>query len=83
MTRRRVVITGLGMVSPLGLDLRTTWPAILAGQSGAGPVTRFDASRHTTRIACEIKGFDPLAYFEKPAARRMDPYCQYQIVSAE
>ncbi len=83
MTRRRVVITGLGAVSPLGLDLPSTWNAVLNGQSGADQVRGFDASRHSTTIACEIKDFDPKAYFEKTHARRMDPYCQYQIVSAD
>ena len=83
MSRRRVVITGLGVVSPIGLDLDTTWAALLDGQSGAGAITRFDASKHSTRISCEIKGFDPLAYFEKIEARRMDPYAQYQIVACD
>ena len=64
MTRRRVVITGIGMVSPVGLNLESTWAALLAGESGAGPVTTFDASRHTTQIACEVKGFDPLDFLE-------------------
>jgi 3-oxoacyl-[acyl-carrier-protein] synthase II len=83
MTRRRVVITGMGVVSPIGLDLPTTWNALLDGRSGAAPVRRFDASQHSTTFSCEVKDFDPAAYFEKTAARRMDPYCQYQIVSAD
>ena len=72
MTRRRVVITGLGVVSPLGLDLPTTWNAILDGQSGADQVRGFDASQHSTTFACEVKGFDPKAYFDTTTARRME-----------
>jgi 3-oxoacyl-[acyl-carrier-protein] synthase II len=83
MTRRRVVITGMGAVSPIGLDLPSTWAALLRGDSGAAPITHFDASQHSTRFSCAVKDFDPLAYFDKTAARRMDPYCQYQIVSAD
>ncbi|MCA8955445.1 MAG: beta-ketoacyl-ACP synthase II [Planctomycetes bacterium] len=82
MGRRRVVITGLGVVTPVGLDLESTWRALLEGVSGAGPVTEFDASQHSTRFLCAIKGFDPLNYFEKTEARRMDPYCLYQMVAA-
>ena len=83
MSRRRVVVTGIGIVSPIGLDCDSTWTNLLDGASGAGPVTNFDASRHSTRIACEIKGFDPDAYFEKVESRRMDPFTQYQIVAAD
>src|SRR5690606_33582086 len=68
MKRRRVVITGLGAVTPLGLDLGTTWDALLAGRSGAGPITAFDASQHPTRFACSVKGFDAHAHFAKPEA---------------
>ena len=57
MTKRRVVITGLGAVSPLGLDMETTWDALLAGTSGAGPITHFDTTDFTTKFACELKGF--------------------------
>ena len=71
------------MVSPIGLDRDSTWAGLLDGVSGAGQVTTFDASRHTTRIACEVKGFDPLKYFEKVDARRMDPFTQYQIVATD
>ena len=83
MSRRRVVITGMGVVTPVGNDLDTTWAALLAGKSGAGPVTQFDASRHSTNISCEIKDFDPRHYFEQSEAKRMDPYSQYQIVAAD
>ncbi len=83
MVRNRVVITGLGCVSPLGLNARDTWTAILAGRSGAGPITLFDASRHKTRFAAEVKGFDPIALFGAREARKMDRYAQFAIASAE
>ena len=83
MSRRRVVITGIGMVSPLGLDRESTWDGLVSGRSGAAPITRFDVSQHTTKFACDIKGFDPLDYFSKPEARRCDPFAQYLLVAAD
>ncbi len=83
MTRRRVVITGLGVVTPIGLDLASTWESLLAGRSGARTITRFDVSRHSTKFACLIDDFDPLRYFAKPEARKMDAYTQFMCVSAD
>ncbi|MCC6784128.1 MAG: beta-ketoacyl-ACP synthase II [Planctomycetes bacterium] len=83
MNRRRVVITGLGAVTPLGLDLASTWDALLAGRSSAKSISRFDVSRHSSRFACLIDDFDPLKYFAKPEARKMDPYTQFMMVSAD
>ncbi len=80
--RRRVVVTGLGAVTPLGNDVATTWEGMLAGRSGAGPITRFDASSHSVRIAAELKGFDPEHYFERREIRRLDPFSQYFLVAA-
>lgn len=81
--RRRVAITGMGVVSPLGLDLPSTWDALLAGTPGGGPVTRFDASEgFSTRIACEVKGFDPLDHLSKREARRYDRFAQLAVASA-
>ncbi len=77
----RIVITGMGCISPLGHDVATTWEAILAGKSGAGPITIFDASLHETRIAAEVKGFDPAALLGHKEARRMDRYTQFAVVS--
>ncbi|MCA9721503.1 MAG: beta-ketoacyl-ACP synthase II, partial [Gemmatimonadetes bacterium] len=80
--RRRVVITGLGLVTPLGLTVDETWTNLLAGTSGAAPITKFDASRHQVRFACEVKGFDPLPYIDRKEARRFDLFAQYAIASA-
>jgi 3-oxoacyl-[acyl-carrier-protein] synthase II len=78
----RAVITGLGVVSPLGNNVPDTWAALLAGKSGAAPVTRFDCSKFRTRFACEVKGFDPGAYFDAKEARGMDLYTQYAAAAA-
>jgi 3-oxoacyl-[acyl-carrier-protein] synthase II len=72
--RRRVVVTGLGAVTPLGNDAETTWQRLLAGESGAGPITQFDPSDYFVQFACEVKDFDPTEYIEKKQARRMDRF---------
>jgi 3-oxoacyl-[acyl-carrier-protein] synthase II len=83
----RVVVTGLGVVSPLGNDLSTFWSNILAGKSGVGPLTRFDPdafpTEFTTRIAAEVKDFDPLLFIDKKEARKMDIFIQYAVVAAK
>lgn len=79
---RRVVVTGTGMVTPVGLSVQETWDSLLAGRSGAGPITKFDPSRLQVRFACEVKRFDPLAYLEKKEAKRMDFFCQYAVAAA-
>lgn len=80
--RRRVVITGLGCITPLGLDVNTTWRNILAGKSGVGPITHFDASNFKTKIAAEVKGFDGVALFGSREVRRMDRFCQFALAAA-
>jgi len=77
------VITGIGLVTPLGVGTRKNWEALLRGESGIGPVTRFDNSRFSTRFAGEIKGFDPLPFIEKKEVRKMDLFIQYAIVAAQ
>jgi 3-oxoacyl-[acyl-carrier-protein] synthase II len=77
------VITGIGLVTPLGVGTRKNWEALLRGANGIGPVTRFDASRFATRFAGEIKGFDPLPFIEKKEVRKMDLFIQYAIVAAQ
>jgi 3-oxoacyl-[acyl-carrier-protein] synthase II len=78
----RAVVTGLGMVSPMGNDVPGSWQALLSGVSAAAPITRFDCSQFKTRFACEVKGFDPAAYFDPKEARGMDLYTQYAAGAA-
>ena len=79
----RIVITGMGCISPLGHDVQTTWQSAIAGQSGVGPITLFDASEHKSRIAAEVKGFDPVAAFGRKEARRMDRYTQFAVAATD
>ena len=81
--RRRVVVTGLGCVSPVGNNVKDTWRALLAGRSGAAPITTFDASAHKTKFAAEVKGFAPEKYMDPKEARRRDRFEQFSIVSAK
>jgi len=80
--KRRVVVTGLGAISPVGNDVATTWRALLDGRSGAAPITRFDAEKFSVRFACEVKNFDPLLYMERKEAKRADLYTQYAVGAA-
>lgn len=80
---RRVVVTGLGAVTPLGNSVQDFWTNLIAGVSGADMITRFDASKFKTRFACEVKNFDPLQYIEKKEARKLDLFAQYALASAE
>ena len=79
--QRKVVVTGLGCISPIGNTMNETWDALLAGRSGAAPITLFDASRHKTRFAAEVKGFDAAAVFGARDARKMDRYTQFATVA--
>jgi 3-oxoacyl-[acyl-carrier-protein] synthase II len=80
---RRVVVTGIGLVSALGIGTNETWAGILAGQSGVTRITRFDISGYATQIAAEVKGFDPLAFIEKKDIKKMDLFIQYAIAAAQ
>ena len=80
--RRRVVITGLGMVTPLGNDVETTWSNLLAGESGAGPITHFDPEGYPVDFACELKDFDPAEWIDRKQARRMDRFAQMILAAA-
>ena len=83
MKPRRVVITGLGALTPIGNSLPEYWGGLLSGVSGAGPITHFDASKFKTQFACELKNFDPLNFMDRKEARKYDRFAQYAIVSAE
>jgi len=80
---RRVVVTGIGLVSALGTGTNETWTGILAGQSGVTRITRFDISGYATQIAAEVKGFDPLAFIEKKDIKKMDLFIQYAVAAAQ
>jgi 3-oxoacyl-[acyl-carrier-protein] synthase II len=79
---RRVVVTGLGALTPIGNTAEELWTGLTEGRSGIGPITKFDPAAYPTRIAGQIKNFDPLAYVDKKEARRLDPYLQYAIASS-
>lgn len=83
MSKRRVVVTGLGTVSPLGNNVRDTWEALKAGKSGIAKITRFDASNFSSQIAGEVKNFDPGAYLEAKEIKKHDPFSQYAIAAAQ
>jgi 3-oxoacyl-[acyl-carrier-protein] synthase II len=80
--RRRVVVTGFGCLTPVGNDVATTWRALLAGTSGAGPITKFDPTKFPVRFAAEVKGFDPVVFMDRKEAKRADPYTQYAVAAA-
>jgi 3-oxoacyl-[acyl-carrier-protein] synthase II len=80
--RRRVVITGLGMVSPLGNDVESSWRSLLAGESGATEITQFDHANYNVHFACELKDFDPTVWIDRKAARRMDRFAQMILAAA-
>jgi 3-oxoacyl-[acyl-carrier-protein] synthase II len=80
--RRRVVITGVGMVTPLGNDPESTWQSLVGGESGAGPITAFDTSDYSVQFACELKDFDPTTWIERKQARRMDRFSQMALSAA-
>ena len=83
MELKRVVVTGLGALTPVGNNVAETWENLVNGVSGAGPITHFDASKFKTQFACEVKGFNPNEHFDRKEARKMDLYTQYAIVAAK
>jgi len=83
MQMRRVVVTGLGALTPIGNTVSEYWNALVQGTSGAAPITRFDASKFRTRFAAELKGFDPEQHFDRKEVRKMDPFAQYAMVACE
>ena len=83
MELKRVVVTGIGAVTPLGNTAEETWKNVLAGKSGAAPITHFDTTGFKTTFACEVKDFDPTLFIDRKEARKMDPYCQYAMAAAQ
>ncbi|MDD3021956.1 MAG: beta-ketoacyl-ACP synthase II [Alphaproteobacteria bacterium] len=81
--KRRVVVTGIGLITPLGIGTENTWNALVNGQSGVGPITRFDASDQTSQIAAEVKDFNPDDWFEKKQAKNLDAFVQYAVAAAD
>src|SRR5256714_213803 len=80
--KRRVVVTGMGAITPVGNDVATTWQSLIAGKSGTAPITKFDASKFPVRFAAEVKGFNPLDYMERKEAKRADQYTQYAVAAS-
>jgi len=80
--RRRVVVTGIGLVTPIGNDLETTWSSLLAGKNGAGPITQFDCTDFATKFACEVKGWDASKWFDKRELKHVDRFLQFGIAAA-
>lgn len=80
---KRVVITGMGALTPVGNTVSEYWSSLINGKNGAGPITRFDATNFKTKFACEVKGFDPLNFFEKGEVRKYDPYTQFSVAAVK
>ncbi|HKZ03472.1 MAG TPA: beta-ketoacyl synthase N-terminal-like domain-containing protein, partial [Pyrinomonadaceae bacterium] len=80
---RRVVVTGVGLVTPVGNSVEETWTALMSGRSGADYIKKFDAEKFPVRFACEVKDFDPLDYVEKKEARKMGAFIHYAIAAAD
>jgi len=83
MTLKRVVVSGLGALTPIGNNVPSYWESLSNGVSGAAPITRFDVSKFKTQFACEIKNFDPLQFIDKKEARRLDPFVQYALAASQ
>jgi 3-oxoacyl-[acyl-carrier-protein] synthase II len=83
VSNRRVVVTGIGLVSPLGIGTETNWAALVAGQSGVRTITKFDATQFATRIAGEVRNFEPLRFIEKKDVKKMDVFIQYAIAASQ
>ena len=79
---RRVVVTGLGALTPLGNNLQDSWKAMINGESGSDLITRFDTEKFKTKFACEVKNYNPEDYFDRKEARKLDPYAQYAMIAA-
>ena len=83
MQTKRIVVTGIGAITPIGNDLASYWENLVNGVSGADMITQFDASKFKTRFACEIKGFDPIAFMDRKEARKLDRFAQIALVASD
>ena len=83
MAFRRVVVTGLGAITPIGSTAPTYWDGLRQGVSGAGPITRFDATKFKTRFACEVKEYSPDNYFDRKEGRKMDLFTQFAVIASD
>ena len=83
MEKRRVVVTGVGLVTALGTGTEETWKGLCEGRSGVGPISRFDTNLYSTRIAAEVKDFDPLKWFDKKDVKKMDYFIHYAVAAAD
>jgi len=83
MNTRRVVVTGIGAITPIGNNLKEYWSALTEGVSGAGPITLFDSTNFKTKFACEVKGFDPTEHIDRKQARKLDRFCQFAVIVAD
>ena len=82
-TPRRVVVTGLGLITPLDIGVPKTWEKLCQGQSGIGPISRFDASQYSVRIAGEVKNFDPANFIEKKEVKKMDTFIHFAVAASQ
>ena len=83
MESKRVVVTGLGAITPIGNTVKDFWSGLISGKNGVGPITHFDSTNYKTRFAAEIKDYDPLNYFDRKDVRKYDPYAQFALIAAE
>ena len=83
MQLKRVVVTGLGALTPIGNNIQEYWNALISGKSGAAPITYYDTEKHKTKFACEVKNFNIEEFIDRKEARRMDKFAQYAIVAGE
>jgi len=81
MVKRRVVVTGLGAITPIGLNVEEFWNGLISGKNGVGLITHFDTSKFDTTFAAEVKNFNPENYFDKKSIKRLDPFAQYAIAA--
>ena len=83
MNKRRVVVTGMGAITPIGIGVDEFWKGLLEGRNGVGLITKFDTSKFDTKFAAEVKNFNPEDYLDKKSVKRMDPFSHYALVSSD